>query len=886
MNQLMILLEGDFCGNLLTALLHSLWQGLVIAALLIFHLRTRAAKNANARYTASVIALTAIAICGLFTWAILNYEPAPPRDTPTVTTSHEEITTNFVPTGSNEQNSSISTIPIASESTPADSVGFNWQLWTVCLWLVGVVVMLFRAVYVMVGGTKLQRQCTALEDEHILELVEQLRKSLGIARRIRVAVSEHILVPGVVGFIRPILLLPVSIVSGVPTDDLKAILAHELSHVRRYDYLVNFCQMVIEAILFFNPAIWWISRQIRIEREACCDNAGIAATGQRIRYAEVLAGWAQRLKESNVKFAAAAIGFSKPDESGSLLERIRRIVISEHRPRLKVSWYIAAITLLLSLVALAVLWQGTTMTVALAGKLSTGQSKTIHFPKVRSIGELYIRDRDFPKDTIFASVDWEWLGNAQGDITVPAGKAVRLDISKEAWQDGKPFAGLRAHDIQMLSFTKYKEADDSVLEDIQNLTDLQVLGLSGTQILGTGLKHLGKLKELKWLSLAVTHVGDEELAFLAGLNSLEYLNLNYAPVGNEGMIHVGKIKTLKALVLSGTSVDDDGLEHLKDLTSLQQLRFFNNYITDEGLKNLAGLTELEELILMRTQVSGAGLVHLSNLKKLKNLRLGNTKVGDEGLKHLKELESLEYLELPSVTHITDEGLAQLSELHSLKNLYIISDSITEKGLESLSKLKSLEELDTGGQNINDTCMAKLTKFPSLKTLWIQNCPVTDAGLAELKNMQSLTTLKIGNCPITGEGLAILKEYPNLVGLELLRLNLGKAGLSVIAELTSLVSLRIYYTKITDDDLASLSNLRNLKILYVDSKEISDAGMQHLAKLKSLENLLLYGSEITDAGLVYLRGNDSLTYLGLPNTKVTEEGMAKLKKKIPALRYQL
>ncbi|MBN2180402.1 MAG: carboxypeptidase regulatory-like domain-containing protein [Sedimentisphaerales bacterium] len=385
MYRFITLLENDFCVNLLSALLHSIWQGLVIAALLIFHLRTRPAKNANSRYTASVIALAAIVLCGLFTWAILNYKPASKDTALAAPTSPPEATTVITSSNSHEQRNFTDITTKASENTPAGSVKSNWRPVVMSLWLIGVVAMLSRSVYIIVGGTKLQRQCKPLEDEYILNLVEKLRKTLGIARRIRVAAGEHILIPGVVGFIRPILLLPASMVSGVPADDLQAILAHELAHIRRYDYLVNFCQMVVEAILFFNPAVWWISRQIRIEREACCDNAGIIATGQRIRYAEVLTGWAQKLKDTNLKFAAA-IGFSKPDESSNLLERVRRIVVTEHRPHLKVSWNIAAITLLLSFAVLLGLWGTTTMTVALAGKLLTPQQR---IDKIKEIAETH-----------------------------------------------------------------------------------------------------------------------------------------------------------------------------------------------------------------------------------------------------------------------------------------------------------------------------------------------------------------------------------------------------------------------------------------------------------------------------------------------------------------
>jgi len=164
----------------------------------------------------------------------------------------------------------------------------------------------------------------------------------------------------------------------------------------------------------------------------------------------------------------------------------------------------------------------------------TGQERILHFPKDRSIGEVFIRDQDIFAENYYAWTNWEWLGYARGDVTVPAGKAVKLDITKEAWQGDKFFSGLRPDDIQMLSFDKYKEADDAVLEDISSLTNLQLLDLSGTQILGTGLEHLGKLKQLKWIGLAATDFGDKELAFLTELPSLEYLNFNNVPIGDQG----------------------------------------------------------------------------------------------------------------------------------------------------------------------------------------------------------------------------------------------------------------------------------------------------------------------------------------------------------------
>ncbi|MHC4694091.1 MAG: M56 family metallopeptidase [Planctomycetota bacterium] len=399
MNGLIRLLGSDFCRNLLTALLHSLWQGVVIAGILLLFLRSKAAKEANVRYMACIIGLAAVVLFGLFTWAVLDYEPLEADETFVSSGLSEKTITVSGKVESIKQSNLIRDESLKSDSSGGAFARSNWRVWAICFWLTGVMVMLLRIIYVVVGGSRLRQQCRALEDERILALVEQLRKSLGIGRRIRVAVGEHIPVPGVVGCIWPVLLLPLSMVSGVPSDELRAILAHELAHIRRYDYLVNFCQMVIEAIFFFNPAVWWISRQTRFEREACCDKAGIFATGQRVRYAEVLADWAKRLSETNVDVAGATIGFGRAGDSGSMLERVRRIVVVGHRPRLRVSWYIATITLVLSLALLVGLWRGTTMTVAFAGKLLTHRER---IDKMKEITETYDpQEREYgPEDRI------------------------------------------------------------------------------------------------------------------------------------------------------------------------------------------------------------------------------------------------------------------------------------------------------------------------------------------------------------------------------------------------------------------------------------------------------------------------------------------------------
>ena len=93
-------------------------------------------------------------------------------------------------------------------------------------------------------------------------------------------------VPTVIGWLRPVVLMPASALSGMGPQQLEAILAHELAHIRRHDYLVNLLQTVVETLLFYHPAVWWLSGRIRVERENCCDDLAVSLCGDPYAYAE------------------------------------------------------------------------------------------------------------------------------------------------------------------------------------------------------------------------------------------------------------------------------------------------------------------------------------------------------------------------------------------------------------------------------------------------------------------------------------------------------------------------------------------------------------------------------------------------------------------------
>lgn len=189
--------------------------------------------------------------------------------------------------------------------------------WIVAAWL-GIVCLLSLRLLLGYGRVRRIRRlsCESLGvswTEKLVDLANQLR----VSRPVRLCQSALVEVPTVIGWLRPVILFPASALAGLSPAQLEAILAHELAHVRRHDYLVNLLQNLIETLLFYHPAVWWVSRQLSQERELCCDDLTVLVCGDRMVYATALA----MLEESR----CAAGGLALAATGGSLLGRIRRL---------------------------------------------------------------------------------------------------------------------------------------------------------------------------------------------------------------------------------------------------------------------------------------------------------------------------------------------------------------------------------------------------------------------------------------------------------------------------------------------------------------------------------------------------------------------------------
>ena len=176
-------------------------------------------------------------------------------------------------------------------------------------------------------------------------MAADLTRRMRVSRPVRLLESAAVRVPTLVGCLRPVILLPASVLTGLAPEQIEALLAHELAHVRRWDYLVNLLQIMAETLLFYHPAVWWISRRIRAEREQCCDDVVVATCGDRVVYARALAA----LEESRAIPAPALAA-----RGGRLLARIRRILTMEPDTRNERGWGAVAVAGI-ALAAVAVL---------------------------------------------------------------------------------------------------------------------------------------------------------------------------------------------------------------------------------------------------------------------------------------------------------------------------------------------------------------------------------------------------------------------------------------------------------------------------------------------------------------------------------------------------
>ena len=489
-----------------------------------------------------------------------------------------------------------------------------------------------------------------------------------------------------------------------------------------------------------------------------------------------------------------------------------------------------------------------------------GRKKVIHFPSDHSLGQLEVWRDD----------KWIPLGEAVADVTVRTDERIRFRMAR-----GTTDTGL----MHIQNLTRLQELDlsdtqvtDAGLVHLKRLTALSNLNLSGTWVTGAGFVHLKRLTALSSLNLSQTQVTDAGLVHLKRLTALSSLNLSWTNVTDAGLVHLEGLTALSRLDLTYTKVTDAGLVHLNGLTALSSLDLWWTQVTDVGLVHLEGLTALSSLDLP-DQVTDTGLVHLKGLNALSSLDLSGTQVTDAGLVHLKGLTALSSLDL-SRTQVADAGLVHLKGLTALSRLHLSGTQVTDAGLVHLKGLNALSSLFLGGTQVTDAGLVHLKGLNALSSLFLGGTQVTDAGLVHLKGLNALSSLDLPD-QVTDTGLVHLKGLTALSSLDLSRTQVTDAGLVHLKGLTALSSLDLSRTQVADAGLVHLKGLIGLSRLHLTYTQVTDVGLVHLKGLTALSSLNLSWTQVTEAGLVHLKGLTALSSLNLSRTQVTEAGLTAL-----------
>ena len=306
MSALDALLASPFAYNLGWTLLHFLWQGLLVGAIYACLRNYMTDASPQARY---LLSLGTLALLTLLPVVTLLYLLGTPQAVHEIT-GFAAGAHVFVP---------------PAEPTLLDSLRnllHPLVPWTVPAWSVGVALLGFKAFAGWRRARTLTHQASHAAPAEWQETVNRLALQVGVRAGIRLLVTARVAVPCVIGWLKPVILLPPAALTGLTPLQLEMVLAHELSHIRRHDYLVNLIQVGIETLLFYHPVVRWVSRDARRERELCCDDSAVHACGDALHYAHALTD----LATLRGREPSPAMGVT----GGDLAMRVERL-ISPHR---------------------------------------------------------------------------------------------------------------------------------------------------------------------------------------------------------------------------------------------------------------------------------------------------------------------------------------------------------------------------------------------------------------------------------------------------------------------------------------------------------------------------------------------------------------------------
>lgn len=303
------LFQNPWAQDLAWTLLHFLWEGAALGCVAWMGLRLLRRRSANARYLWTCLCLGLMVAAAMATFALLRplghaVVPLASKTAVALDPARLQEIMNQAP------------LPLRAQLAFAPFLP-----WALAFWSLGVALLTLR-----LGGAWLWLQRLRYTGARPAGAEFQMRlntliRRLHVDRTVRLLKSAMVEAPVVIGWLRPAILVPVAAFTGLTPEALDAVLAHELAHIRRLDYLVNLLQSAVEILFFYHPAVWWLSAEIRAERENACDDVAVSSCGDALLYARSLA----RLEE--LRGSAPSPKLALASNGGSLMSRIHRLLL-------------------------------------------------------------------------------------------------------------------------------------------------------------------------------------------------------------------------------------------------------------------------------------------------------------------------------------------------------------------------------------------------------------------------------------------------------------------------------------------------------------------------------------------------------------------------------
>jgi serine/threonine protein kinase/Leucine-rich repeat (LRR) protein len=455
------------------------------------------------------------------------------------------------------------------------------------------------------------------------------------------------------------------------------------------------------------------------------------------------------------------------------------------------------------------------------------------------------------------------------------------------WADVATTDALPSDDylVRAINLSGVQGIGDDALAHLNELTGLESLVLSGTDVTDAGVVHLAGCKALRSLTLSDTNITAAGIAALTRLPALRQLFLARTPLDRDGLKAITSLPGLTQLSLQGVRLADGDVALLKRLENLQSLDLSNTPLTDAAVEHLGRLAKVQSLNLQGTQLSdeageqlitalGPGRVigDPPNRQRLAARwivqKMGTVELTTGPLTNLRNLPpkgcEIVSIDLRSLGGLQpDDIVMHVSACTRLRKLNLSETAIGNDDLQMLAALPELTSLSLVKTSINDKGLKHLAGLTRLQSLDLTRTSVTGAGLAELSGLSELVQLQLSYAPVKADQLVHLAAFPGLRTLEL----------SVASASTA---------SIDNAALAHIAGLPALRVLELRSARITDAGLDELAKLKDLESLDLEGTPVTDAGIEKLGQLPRLRRVSLNRTSVTD-GVTTTLAKIKTLR---